>query len=301
MTDDAKRVHSQLALMRRFVHRKPEVWPEFVAALVVGSVAHGEERSDSDVDCVLVFDRLDEAIVPAEFVWVPATDSYHTIFEVEASDVGGIQIDAKRVALDDFRRQEWPESFKHELAHAFVLYDQHKTVAEIVMERVAYPESLRLSRIRDHLGWAAYYAEEWRLLGRLSRGGIEGAHDQLTAAFEELIQLLHAYNREWLPWRYRWMVSAQRLAWLPDDYRQRAGKITSRMDPNLESVLQRRSEIRSMLDDTRDRVQSEGLLAGPDDAFIAAHPELGYAHTFDTWREAHRKLLRMRGMPGNHA
>jgi len=293
---NAMQVDSQLELMRRFVHRKLEVWPEFVAVLIVGSVAHEEARSDSDVDCVLVFDKLDEAIVPAEFVWVPATDSYHTIFEVEASDVGGIQIDAKRVALDDFRCQEWSESFKHELAHALVLYDRQQSVAEILKKRVAYPESLRLSRIRDHLGWAEYYLEEWRLLGWIDRGGIEGAHDQLTAAFEELIQLLHAYNREWLPWRYRWMVSAQRLSWLPDDYPQRAVEITSRVSANKESVLKRRSEIISVLNDTLDRLQSEGLLAGPDEAFIAAHSGLGYAHNFDVWRGAHQKLLKMRGM-----
>jgi len=290
---------SQIELMHRFVHRKLEVWPEFVAVLIVGSVAHGEARPDSDVDCVLVFDKMDEAIVPAEFVWAPATDSYHTIFEVEASDVGGIQIDAKRVALDDFRRQEWPESFKHELAHALVLYDRRQSVAEILKQRVAYPESLRLSRIRDHLGSAQYHLEEWRLLGWIDRGGIESAHDQLTAAFEELIQLLHAYNREWLPWRYRWMVSAQRLSWLPDDYPQKAVEITSRVSATKESVLKRRSEIRSMLDDTLDRLQTDGLLAGPDEAFIAAHPWLGYAHNFDTWRGTHRELLRMRGMPEN--
>jgi predicted nucleotidyltransferase len=300
-TEVAMGVNSQVDLMRRFVRCKLEVWPEFVAALIVGSVAHGEARPDSDVDCVLVFDKLDEAIVPAEFVWVPATDAYHTIFEVEASDVGGIQIDAKRVALDDLRRQEWPEGFKHELAHALVLYDRHQSLAELLKKRVAYPESVRLSRIRDHVGWAEYYLAEWRLLGWIDRGGIEGAHDQLTAAFEELIQLLHAYNREWLPWRYRWMVSAQRLSWLPDNYPQRAAEITSRVSANKESVLKRRSEISSVLDDTLDRLQSEGLLAGPDEAFIAAHPGLGYAHTFDAWRGAHQKLLRTRGMPGNQA
>lgn len=283
-------VDLQIELMRRFVHHKLEAWPEFVAALIVGSVAHGEARSDSDVDCVLVFDKLDEAIVPAEFVWVPASDTYHTIFEVEASDVGGIQIDAKRVALDDFRRQEWSESFKHELAHALVLYDRQQLVAEILKQRVAYPESVRLSRIRNHLGWTEYYLEEWRLLGWIERGGIESAHDQLTAAFEELIQLLHAYNKEWMPWRYRWMVSAQGLAWLPDDYPQRAVEITSRISPNQESVLKRRSEILSMLDDIHDRLQSEGLLAGADEAFIAAHPGLGYAYNFDAWRDAHQKL-----------
>jgi len=297
MTEDAATFNSKIELMRQFVHRKLEVWPELVAALIVGSVAHGEARPDSDVDCILVFDEISEAIVPAEFVWVPATDSYHTIFEVEASDVGGIQIDAKRVALDDFRHQEWPEGYKHELAHALVLYDRHRSVEALLKERIAYSDSLRSSRIRDHLGRAAYYLEEWRLLGWIERGGIESAHDQLTAAFEELIQLLHAYNRKWLPWRPRWMVSTQRLSWLPDNYPQSAVEITSRISANKESLLKRRSEISSLLDNTLEKFQSEGLLADPDLAFIAAHPGLGYAYNFDAWREAHQKLLNSRGLP----
>lgn len=177
-----------------------------------------------------------------------------------------------------------------------VVYDRHGSIAETLKQRVAYPEGLRLSRIHDHFGWATYYLEEWRLLGWIDRGGVECAHDQLTAALEELIQLLHAYNREWLPWRYRWMASAQRLSWLPDDYPRRALEITSRVSGDKESVLKRRSEIISVLEDTQDRLQSEGLLAGPVEAFIAAHPGLGYAHNFDAWKAAHQELLRKRGM-----
>jgi hypothetical protein len=140
---------SPIELMRQFVHRELEHWPEFVGALVVGSVAHGEARPDSDVDCVLVFDPLDEAIVPAEFVWVRTTDTYHTIFEVEASEVGGIQIGAKRVALDAFHQDPWSEGLKHDLAHAVILSDRHGAVAGILDARLAYPESLRSTRIQE--------------------------------------------------------------------------------------------------------------------------------------------------------
>jgi hypothetical protein len=289
--------HSQVDLMRQFVQRKLEPWPEFVAALIVGSIAHGEARPDSDVDCILVFDPLDEAIVPAEFVWIPATDSCHTIFEVEASESGGIQIDAMRVALGDFRHQEWPESFKHELAHALVLVDRHQSVARIIEKRVAYPESLRLARIQEHAGWASYFMEEWRLLSWLERGGIASAHDQITAALEEVIKLLHAYNREWLPWRYRWMISAQRLPWQPDDFSRKAVELTSQVEPTRESILQRRAAIGALLDNTMARPQTEGLLADSDEAFIATHPGLGYDHNFEAWREAHQTLVETRGVP----
>lgn len=290
---------AQIELMRQFVHRRLEPWPEFVAALIVGSVAHGEGRPDSDVDCVLVFDALNEAIVPAEFVWVPDTDTYHTIFEVDAVEAGGLQIDAKRVALDDFLHREWPESFKHELADAIILFDRHGVVGKILEKRVSYPESLRLSRLQDHLGWAQYYVDEWRLLGWIERGGIEGAHDQLTAAFEELLQLLHVYNGKWMPWRYRWMISARNLPWLPEDYPQKSVEITSRISPTRESVLNRRTEIVSLMDDILDQLQSEKLVADSRDAFISAHRGLGYAHNFNAWREAHQKLQESRPSPSS--
>jgi hypothetical protein len=283
-------VDAPIEMMRQFVHRTLEPWPAFVTALVVGSVAQGEARADSDVDCVFVFDPLDEAIIPAEFVWVPATNAYHTIFEVEASEVGGIQIDAKRFSLDAFRHDPWLEGLKHDLAHALVISDRDATVAGVLDARLAYPDSLRLSRIQDHLGWAEYQLEEWRLMGWIDRGGIASAHDQLTVAFEELAQLLHAYNREWLPWRYRWTLSTQRLAWLPENYARKAERVMSHVAATRESVLERHQVLVSMFDDTRDRVQSEGLLGDADDVFIASHPGLGYAHNFDDWRRAHRIL-----------
>jgi hypothetical protein len=72
-------------LARCFVERRLVPWPEFRAALVVGSVAHGEARPTSDVDCLFVFEPLDVRIVPAEFVRRPDTDTVHDIFSVDAA------------------------------------------------------------------------------------------------------------------------------------------------------------------------------------------------------------------------
>ena len=106
-TEDSRNGEGLVRLTRLFIDRDLEVWPEFRAALIGGSLAPGENRVDSDVDCIFVFDQLDERVVPAEFVWVPQTGSYHSIFEVEASDVGGVQIDAWRVSTEEFRSTTW--------------------------------------------------------------------------------------------------------------------------------------------------------------------------------------------------
>lgn len=282
---------SQTGLMREFVNRKLSGWPEFTAALIVGSVAHGEARPDSDVDCIFIFDHMNHAIVPAEFVWNPESDTYHTIFEIEATEVNGIQVDADRVELEEFMNRDWSEDLKHDLSHALVIYDRFDTVAPAINARLKYPDSLRFSRVQHHLLWAAYHLEEWRLSGWLSRGGLESAHDQITAALEEIIQLLHAYNREWLPPRYRWIVSAQNLDWLPDTFAKSVVEVITHVTPDPQSLLKRQRTLNSILDSIRGQLEFDGLLASPVEAFVASHPDLGYAHNFDDWKRENRKIM----------
>ena len=99
-----------------------------------------------------------------------------------------------------------------------MIADRGGTSGLLLQERLQYPDALRQCRVAEHFDRAGYYSEEWRVQEWVVRGGLEGAHDQLTATFEEVIKLLHAYNRAWLPWRYRWLVSARKLAWLPDGF-----------------------------------------------------------------------------------
>lgn len=283
-----------MRLTRLFIERELKVWPEFRAALIVGSIAHGENRVDSDVDCIFVFDQLDERVVPAEFVWVPQTGAYHSIFEVEASDVGGVQIDAWRVSTEEFRRSEWDEGLRHDLAAAIVIADRGGTSSLLLHERLQYSDALRQCRVAEHFGRAGYYSEEWRVQEWIGRGGLEGAHDQLTAAFEEVLKLLHAYNRVWLPWRYRWLVSARKLAWLPDGFHDRVQTITTSVSQSQDSLIQRRAAVTGLLSTIGESLRAEGLVAEPDEAFRATHPGLGYGHNMEAWRQGHREILKER-------
>ncbi len=290
-TENSRNGEELLRLTRLFIERELEVWPEFRAALIVGSVAHRENRPDSDVDCIFVFDRVDERVVPAEFVWVPQTGSYHSISEVEASDVGGVQMDAWRVSTEEFSSSEWDERLKHDLAAAIVIADRGGEIAPLLQERLQYPDALRQACVVEHFGRAGYYSEEWRLRGWIGRGGLVGAHDQLTAAFEEILKLLHAYNRIWLPWRYRWLVSARKLAWLPDGFNDSVRLIATSVSRSQESLAQRRAAVAQLLEAIGVRLRAEGLAAEPGEAFQATHPRLGYGHNMGAWRQGHRELL----------
>ncbi len=284
-----------LALMRQFVERNLEPWSEFQAALVVGSVAHGEARVDSDVDCIFLFDPLDERIVPAEFVWSPTTDTYSTIFEVDALAVGGIGIDSHRMSVAEFFSSEWEEGFKHELALAIVLFDREAKIAPLLAERLRYPDSLRLERIREHYFEADSCSEEWRVRAWVKRGGPLCAHEQLAVALEEIIALLHAYNRTWLPWRYRRLISTLKLRWLPEGFAESLPAILCEVAPTEESVARRGRRTVDLLETVADQLRAEGLLTNVPDAFAAAHTALGYAHNMGAWHQAHREQLRERG------
>ena len=293
-TEDSRNGEELVRLTRLFIERELEVWPEFRAALIVGSIAHGENRVDSDVDCIFVFDQLDERVVPAEFVWIPQTGSYHSIFEVEASDVGGVQIDAWRVSTGEFRGGDWDEGLRHDLASAIVIADRGGTSSLLLRERLQYPDALRQCRVAEHFGRAGYYSEEWRVQEWIGRGGLGGAHDQLTAAFEEVLKLLHAYNRVWLPWRYRWLVSARKLAWLPDGFHDSVQTIATSVSQSQESLVRRRVAVTRLLDTIGVRLEAEGLVAEPGEAFRATHPGLGYGHNMEAWSQGHREILKER-------
>ena len=284
-----------LAQTRQFIERKLEPWPEFQAGLVVGSFAHGEARVDSDVDCIFLFDHPDERIVPAEFVWSPTTDTYSTIFEVDALAVGGIQIDARRMSVAQFCSSEWEDGFKHELASAIVLFDRERTIAPLLAQRLQYPDSLRLKRIREHFFEADRCSQEWQVRAWVRRGGPLCAHEQLAVAMEEIIALLHAYNRTWLPWRCRRLISTLKLQWLPDGFAESVPAILCGVAPSEESVARRWQRTVDLLKTIADQLQAEGLLTNVSDAFATAHTALGYAHNMGAWEQAHRELMLERG------
>lgn len=283
-----------IEMIRLFVRRKLEPYPEFSAAIIIGSVAHGEARADSDVDCVFVFDTVDERLIPAEFVWVPSTDAYYSIFAADEAMAEGVQVDAQRISVAQFAKGAWDETFRHELATAVVVSDRRGIIAPILRKHLHYPDALRHSRIHEHYGRADYYMTDWRLRGWLQRGGIICAHDQLTAALEEMYQLLHAYNGRWLPVRARWLISTLALPWLPEAFPEYVRAIQSTGMLTETRLIQRQRSATQLLAEIGAKLRAEGLLTDASEAFRTSHPGLGYAHNMEEWCRGHEELMRER-------
>lgn len=293
-----------LALFELLVERHLEPFPGFVGAVLVGSRVHDEHRETSDVDCLLIFEEVDvadrvagERIIPGEFVWVPDDDSFHSIFEIDAAAAGGVQVDAigRRLSWREFSTGEWKEGLKHDLAKRRVVFERGHDVTAVIAERTAYDEDVRSQRLAETTSWADYHLTPWRLEGWIDRGGIIGAHDQLDAAFEELVKSLHAYNRAWLPWRYRLLMSALKLAWLPDGFRE---AIETLRTPNTADAIEvRRAVLSGLLDGLMGRLERDGLVSDLRQRQATPFAGLGFASSMDAWRTAHAEWVRDTSSP----
>lgn len=279
-------------LLARFVKLNLEEFTSFKAALIVGSHAYNEARDNSDVDCIFLFDKVDYRLVPAEFVWSLKDNAIYSTEEKEAEEVDGIQIDAKRLGLDEFLTSEWSDPLKHDISHAVYIFDRDGNIEKKLDEKINYPDTTRIQRIEDHFGRASYQLGPKRINRWIKRGGLLSAHDQISIAFEEIIQLLHAYNKVWLPWQYRWLISTSKLSWLPENYSKLAESIMGNIQLNEANFSDRLKFATELLKEIEEKLNQEGLLKDAGELFDKIHPELGYSHNMDDWKRQHASLMK---------
>ena len=152
MNSATKRKRTELS---RFIQR--EILPEtsVQGVVVIGSVAKGVARADSDIDAVIFLEPYDLYAIPAEFQWRFDDGSFHGIFkEVENS----IQLDLKRLNLQEWSKPThvWPESICAELGGGWLAFDRNSQIQQLIAERTYFDDEIRRERLDDgivHLDW----------------------------------------------------------------------------------------------------------------------------------------------------
>ena len=291
MTPATKEKRSQL---QEFIRVALEPFPELVGVVGIGSLATGRCRPDSDIDAVIFFDPLDLYIVPAEAIWLPHADTFHSIFaEGEAIQATGIPLDFLRLDYQLWARPEfdWPEARRAELSQGWIAHDRDGRVAELIATRTRYDDSLQLARLDDavtwmdqHLNWDAP-EQNWQALGPTI------AHDRLQAAFQYMVGALFAYNRRWLPWRNRQMSALLALPWLPPHFEDWV--LVANNAPALDKMgYDRRVQaLQTLFGDILRQLQQAGLY-GDDpisEAFIRSSEEPGRAWNMAEFNQRRRK------------
>jgi hypothetical protein len=276
-----------------FIHRNLEAEPAVQGVLVVGSVAAGTARIDSDIDAILFLDPLDLYIVPAESIWRETDDSFHSIMAEDAELKENCQqLDLMRLDWQVWRNptHEWTEPMRSQLGSAWVAYDRNGEVTELVAERTRYSDEVRIARLDEAVGRLDQLLADnrpeqvWETLGPLV------AHDRLYAAYEYVVQVLFAYNRTWRIWKDREMTTLLQLAWLPKDFNHHVLTALNAPSHDHAGYRARVETLRYLFHEILNKLIADGVY-GDDpilEAFIRNHEEPGRAWNMDLWNQRHR-------------
>lgn len=277
-----------------FIERKLQPVAAVRGVVGIGSIALGTMRADSDIDAIIFMEPLDLYVAPAEAIWLPTDDSFHSIFsQDQAVHEQGVQFDFVRVDRQQWTDPAYPveEGRLAELAEGWIAFDRDGGVAQLIAERTHYPAALRRQRLDaaivtldGHLKWDDP-AALWEALGPAR------AHDRLNAAYSYLVQALFAYNQCWRGWRNREMSYLLRLSWLPDKFEERV--LIAQNAPSLDvtGYTTRFQLLRTLLDELLVQLTTNGDY-GPepvDEAFIRSHEEPGRAWNLQEWVAMHHR------------
>lgn len=290
-SDHAGRKREQLLHYTR-THLVPH--PSVSAVVAVGSVATGSARADSDIDAVVFMDPLDLHVAPAEAIWRPTDDTYHSIFSDDASlRLDGVQLDLTRLDLAAWRKPEhhWPEHTRAALADGWVAFDRTGLIRELIAQRTSMSDQQRRQILDSVLVSAAGLLRRDPVSTWSSLGPAE-AFDRLQTAYEELVRGVFAYNLRWRPWRGRSLRSLSRLDYLPPALRSDPEGAVRTKGATIAAYRARSRLLGLTLDQLTNQLCRDGLYGSDavSEAFIRLHDEPGRAWNIDEWSRNRTRL-----------
>ncbi len=253
--------------------------------IAIGSMASGHMTADSDCDAIIFLDPFDLYIVPAEAIWRPADDTFHSIFN---ENIKGLPVDFARLNWQQWRDPdfEWPEGRRAELSAGWIVHDPSGETAQLIAQRTTYPDDLRLARLDEAIVWLDQHLN-WKPITAWEKLGPAIAFDRLEAAYDYLVQALFAYNRQWRGWRNREMQMLLNLPWLPDDFANRV--IIAANAPSLDhdGYMARTTALRDLFNELLSQLIANGDYSNTpiDQAFIRSSEEPGRAWNMVEWNK----------------
>ena len=285
MTPETEQKRKQL---QQFIEEvlAPETAVKGVVA--IGSMATGHMTAHSDIDAIIFLDPFDLYIVPAEAIWRPEDNTFHSIFNEE---IVGIPLDFARLNWPQWADPEfeWPEGRRAELSLGWIAYDPQGEVAQLIAQRTTYPDDLRLARLDEAIVWLDQHLN-WKAKSAWEKLGPVIAHDRLEAAYDYLAQALFAVNRQWRIWRNREMQTLLKLPWLPEDFADRVLIAANAPDLEYDGYVARFEMLCDLFNDLLSHLIMNGDYSNTpiDQAFIRSSDEPGRAWNMDEWSRFHQ-------------
>ncbi|MCP4602206.1 MAG: nucleotidyltransferase domain-containing protein [Proteobacteria bacterium] len=272
-----------------YIEREVIMDPSVQGVVVIGSVATGTARADSDIDAVVFLEPFDLYAVPAECKWHPDDGTFHGIFSAVP---GAIQLDfVKRVDLREWSNPTyvWPEPICAELSQGWVAFERDDRMGRLIAERTTYSDELgqlRLDEAIVQLGQlldAGKAERTWATLGPVV------AHARLHTAYDYVVQAIFAYNRRWRTRRSRELLHLFDLPWLPKDLEARTLAAMNALSETEEGYRQRLEVLGEFFDQVVEQCREEGVYGANavGEAFKRLHDEPGRDWNMGEWNRKH--------------
>jgi nucleotidyltransferase-like protein len=276
--------------LSRFIQQEIIKETSVQGVVVIGSVAKGIARADSDIDAVVFLEPFDLYAIPAEFKWRSDDGTFHGIFsEVENS----IQLDLKRLDLQEWSKSTyvWPESICAELNEGWLAFDRNSHIQKLVAERTYFDDEIRQKRLDNaivHIDWLlrdSTVEQTWELFGATI------AHYRLHSAYDYLTQALFAYNRRWRTLRSRELSDLLKLPWLPEKFDEQLIFATNALSVTKDGYHERVTILHHFFNELVTKCQQDGIYSGDavSEAFIRQHDEPGRNWNMEEWNNKHRE------------
>ncbi|MCP4429025.1 MAG: nucleotidyltransferase domain-containing protein [Chloroflexi bacterium] len=262
--------------------------------VAIGSVATGNARKSSDIDAILFMDPVDRYILPAESIWCPWDDSFHSIF------VDDQRIQREGIPLDLYFRDvvewssesfEWPEFDRAGLAEGWIAFDRHGQIAPLIEAQTLFDDATRLARLDAFLLTIDNNLGHDTAENNWSRYGAFTAFSRLNAVYDGLVSGLFAYNRRWRFYPERETMFMRRLPWLPEDYERRMLLAMNSASLDKDGYVTRANMLRELSNEIITKLQLKGIYGeNPvSEAFIRTHDEPGRAWNMQEWNQKRKQ------------
>jgi predicted nucleotidyltransferase len=181
--------------------------------IFIGGLARGFADKYSDVDILVFLDKKDENL-RKQIRKIGSTEQQRS----------HVDIDLEIHFLQDFKKQKWNEISRWDFSYAKIVYDPQGKIKKSFNKNLHIPKNFWTKRIvvyGEYLKWYCCPPEEnpeTMIDAWIARCDLISAHYCVNYAFDLMLSILFALNKEFLPpqkWRIFYSHS---LKWLPKDY-----------------------------------------------------------------------------------
>lgn len=185
--------------------------------------------------------------------------------------LNGYDFDITVVDYDYAQKTKWGQKTRSSFKYFYILLDRGRKIKNLLKNKLTFTaeeqKNIIVSNIfrliwlgiYDNRRWKDYAIPYYPHNIWIKRGDIEEAHEVLDLGTDMLLEILYAFNKEFIPAKKRRLHNSYSLKWKPKNYRERMDKLLK--EKISEKDFERRYKIiKELLKDILDKTEKQKIL-----------------------------------------